>query len=265
MKRDDMLTAIQKPFADANNAAYETWSDSYLRDWLKAHHVIKTDTEQTRDSMLASMKDNYFSTSDYGSSLFLLLPLFASRRWLPSIILYLAVWSTWTESQLRDWLVSNNIIKTDAQLTRDKVSFLLLSLWPSSIRSVAHLIRRYWLRPVEAYQYEKLMVDNYASAKSTTFSAWKDSDIRAWLVEHKCTSDSLHPWLLECRVNFPPSYPLSNYPLSDIKSDAEVTRDDMVKLISDKYHAVGAPGYLTWPDARLRAYLRVSPIWTHHS
>ena len=43
-----------------------------------------------------------------------------------------------------------------------------------------------------------------------------------------------------------------------IRSDAQKTRDQLVKLMQDKYaeyNARTAP-YLVWPDARLRAYLR---------
>jgi hypothetical protein len=31
------------------------------------------------------------------------------------------VFSTWSDSQLKDWLVQHNIIKSDAQIKRDKM------------------------------------------------------------------------------------------------------------------------------------------------
>ena len=43
-----------------------------------------------------------------------------------------------------------------------------------------------------------------------------------------------------------------------IRTDAQKTRDELMKLMHDKYtdyNARTAP-YLVWPDARLRAYLR---------
>jgi hypothetical protein len=32
-----------------------------------------------------------------------------------------SVWDTWSDSQLRDWLVTRGVIKSDAQVTRDKM------------------------------------------------------------------------------------------------------------------------------------------------
>ena len=75
----------------------------------------------------------------------------------------------------------------------------------------------------------KLVSDNYTSARDTFWSAWSDSDIRNWLIEN-----------------------------GYIRSDAQVKRDELVKLINDKY--TDAPArtavYLSWPDTRLRVYLR---------
>ncbi len=59
--------------------------------------------------------------------------------------------------------------------------------------------------------------------------AWNDSEMRDWLIEH-------------------------DY----LRSDAQVKRDALTKLMNDKYTnlATITAVYLTWPDARLRAYLR---------
>jgi len=69
--------------------------------------------------------------------------------------------------------------------------------------------------------------DNYHKAKSTVFSGWHDSELRDYLVQHGL-----------------------------VKSDYAAQRDDMIKLIGDKYQASTSAPYLAWPDARLRAYLR---------
>lgn len=47
--------------------------------------------------------------------------------------------------------------------------------------------------------------DNYVAARGTFWDAWSDSDIRDWLVQH----------------NF-------------LRSDAQVKRDELVKLVNDK-------------------------------
>ena len=107
------------------------------------------------------------------------------------------VWSSWTDSELKAWLVANGYMKSDQEIRREKLI--------------------------------KLVNDNYTSARDTFWSAWSDSDIRNWLIEH-----------------------------GYMRSDAQVKRDELVKLISDKYADASARTavYLSWPDARLRTYLR---------
>ncbi len=61
-------------------------------------------------------------------------------------------YSTWTDSQMKQWLIEHNIIKSDAQLQREKL--------------------------------QKLIQDNYVGAKETVWGAWSDSGMRRWLIEH---------------------------------------------------------------------------------
>ena len=70
-------------------------------------------------------------------------------------------------------------------------------------------------------------------AHDTAWAAWRDSDMRSWLVYHRY-----------------------------LRSDAQKTRDELVKLMQDKYTDVASrtTKYLTWPNARLRAYLRENGI-----
>ena len=63
-----------------------------------------------------------------------------------------SVWSTWSDSDLKAWLVSHNVIKSDAQVQREKLV--------------------------------KLIEDNYTNAHDTMWAAWSDSQMRDWLAEH---------------------------------------------------------------------------------
>jgi hypothetical protein len=102
----------------------------------------------------------------------------------------------------------------------------------------------------------KLVQDNYLSATNTVWDAWTESEIRAWLIEH-----------------------------GYLRSDAQVEHDELVEMINakcvspppilpnpfllvlnqninaDRCRYTSAANrsaeYLTWPDARLRAYLRI--------
>lgn len=62
------------------------------------------------------------------------------------------VHTPWTDADMKEWLVEHGIIKSDAQIQREKL--------------------------------QKLMVDNYSNAKDTVWSSWRDSDMRDWLIEH---------------------------------------------------------------------------------
>ena len=70
-------------------------------------------------------------------------------------------------------------------------------------------------------------------AHNTAWAAWRDSDMRSWLVYHRY-----------------------------LRSDAQKTRGELVKLMQDKYTNVASrtAKYLTWPNARLRPYLRENGI-----
>jgi hypothetical protein len=95
-----------------------------------------TDTEEfrsaladnlTRESLTAKMSHYYYGTKD-------------------------SVWSSWSDSDLHNWLVSHGVIKSDSQIQRDKLV--------------------------------KMVQDNYGNAQDTVWAAWTDSQMRDWLIEH---------------------------------------------------------------------------------
>lgn len=146
-------------------------ADSQQREWLIAHGIFPASAPPpTTDVLKAKMATYYYDVND-------------------------RVWGTWTDSDLKAWLVSHSVIKSDTQIAREKLV--------------------------------KLIEDNYSNAQDTLWSAWSDSQMREWLVEHGVT----------------------NVPAQ---------RDELIKLMHAKYDGTVAAGadYLTWPDARLRAYLR---------
>ncbi len=110
----------------------------------------------------------------------------------PSLIL-----TSTSDSQLKAWLVQQGIVKSDAQIKREKA--------------------------------EQLVAKNWYGAKDTAWSAWSELSMKSWLIDH-----------------------------GYMRTDAQVKRDELVKLMNEKYtDAYGKTAdYLTWPDARLRAYLR---------
>ena len=128
------------------------------------------------------------------------------------------VWDTWGDSQMKAWLVAHNIVKSDAQLQREKMEKLI-----AYVVVVAAIVRSQLTFGMKPHR------DNYVHAYDTTWGAWKDSDMHQWLIEH-----------------------------GYLRSDAQRTRDELIKLMQDKHGeaAAKADNYLAWADARLRAYLR---------
>ncbi|KDN48073.1 hypothetical protein RSAG8_03089, partial [Rhizoctonia solani AG-8 WAC10335] len=123
------------------------------------------------------------------------------------------VYSSWSDSDLRAYLEKHGVVKTQAQLTREQ----LLAQMLKSMRE----------------KLQKLVKDNYLSAKDTAWHGWSDSEMRQWLIDN-----------------------------GYLRSDAQVKRDELVNLMNRKYNAANAKtaDYLTWPDARLRAYLRAQGV-----
>jgi hypothetical protein len=127
-KRDELIAAIKDGYKSAEGNAWEVWSDSYIHEWLASHNLIDTrsSVQKTRDEYSDLMRTYYYNTSQ-------------------------RVWDTWSESDMKAWLVDNGVIKSDAQIRKEKM--------------------------------QKLIQDNYNHATSTVTSSWTDSEMRNWLIE----------------------------------------------------------------------------------
>jgi hypothetical protein len=206
-----------KSFDQSKDYVYSTWSDNEMRTWLEKKGIIKTKSEKKTDELLQMMHDAYGSVAN-------------------------PVWDAWSDSYLHNWLVSHNIVKSDYEKNRDALitqmkmyyygpTEMVWSAWSDS--QLKHWLIDHGVVKSDAQASRDKMIkmvgDNYVSAKDIFWSAWSDNSIRQWLVDHEY-----------------------------MRSDAQVKRDELIKLANEKYsdqHARMAT-YLTWPDARLRAYLR---------
>ncbi|KAF8889007.1 hypothetical protein BD779DRAFT_1623255 [Infundibulicybe gibba] len=207
----------QRAFNDNRDWVYSSWDDSQLRAYLEDKGVLKTQTQKSRDQLLAMMRETYAAVTN-------------------------PVYDAWSTSYMKEWLVSHNIIRSDAQYKRDELRGKLASYYydtsdyawstwdDSALRT--WLIANNVIKPeaqIARPKLLKLIQDNYTQAPSTFWAAWSDSQLRAWLVDH-----------------------------GYIASDAQLKRDKMVKIADEKYSDASSKtaAYLTWPDARLRAFLR---------
>ena len=61
-----------------------------------SHNIVKSDYEKNRDALITKMKTYYHGPTEM-------------------------VWSAWSDSQLKHWLIEHGIVKSDAQVSRDKM------------------------------------------------------------------------------------------------------------------------------------------------
>lgn len=216
---------LGRKFDESKDYVYSSWTDNQMRDYLAEKGVLKPSTPPTtRQQLLQYMHNAYAAVSN-------------------------PVWKAWSDSYMHEWLVSHKIINDTKSPARQNLENLMQDYYYTPSQKVydewSESQTRDWLvqhgvikteAQVQREKLQKLMADNYAQATDTIWSGWSDNDIRKWLVEH-------------------------GY-LRDQASAAEVKRAELVKFINEKYassadytHSKTA-AYLTWPDARLRAYLR---------
>ncbi|KAJ7796624.1 hypothetical protein B0H13DRAFT_2169567 [Mycena leptocephala] len=202
---------------DAKDYVYSTWDDNRLRSYLVEKGTAAKDVaDKKRADLLTLMRDVY------------------ARVTTP-------IWEAWSESYMREWLIAHDVYPADAPPpTQDilkakmtqyyyDVNDSVWSTWSESDLKawlVAHNVIKSDAQ-IQRDKLVKLIEDNYANAQDTLWEAWSDSQMREWLVEHG-------------------------------EKTVPSKREELVKLMQAKYSdAAGATAaYLTWPDARLRAYLR---------
>ncbi|KAF9053806.1 hypothetical protein BDZ89DRAFT_1056368 [Hymenopellis radicata] len=128
-KREELLTLMKDSYAKVADPVWQAWSDSYMYYWLASHHLVddRSNIQKNRDALVDQMSRYYYDSNSY-------------------------VWNTWTDSDMRAWLIEHNVIKSDAQLKREKMM--------------------------------KLVNDNYSNAHDTFWNAWSDSQMRAWLIDN---------------------------------------------------------------------------------
>nr|GAT58075.1 predicted protein [Mycena chlorophos] len=202
---------------DTKDYVYSTWEDNKLRDYLVEHGALARDAaEKKRVELLAMMRDVYARVTN-------------------------PVWQAWSESYTREWLVAHDIVPpgappSTAEVLQAKMNQYYYDVNDSVWSTWSDSDLKAWLvshgivksdAQAKRDKLVKLMQDNYLNAQDTLWEAWSDSQMREWLVEHG-------------------------------ENTIPAKRDELIKLMQKKYDdAAGlSAAYLTWPDARLRAYLR---------
>lgn len=109
---------MNKYYYDSSENIYNTWSDSDIKAWLVDHNVIKPDAQARRDKLIKLMSC-VFSTSTCPRTPYLTFPSdnYANAQD--------TIWSSWSDSDIRSWLIENGYLKSDSQAKRDQLVKLI--------------------------------------------------------------------------------------------------------------------------------------------
>lgn len=96
-----------------------SYSFSTQHDWLLRHGIIRSGAQKKRDEYLSLMKEYYYGPQVTNPC------LLANADSHSRCYLQETIHSSWDDSQMKQWLVEHAIIKSDAQLKRQKLEKLL--------------------------------------------------------------------------------------------------------------------------------------------
>ncbi|KAJ6478631.1 hypothetical protein C8R47DRAFT_1019932 [Mycena vitilis] len=255
----DQYASAQKSFADLREATFDSWDESRLREFLLEQGVVAP--KGPREQLVLLAKSQYAaytsaastlsaqaSTAVYGGSTHQMTKSASSvaaqatreaARQLDDAKDY--VYSTWDDNRLRNYLTEKG---TAAKDLADKKRAELLTLMRDAYARTTTPVYEAWS---ESYMREWLIAHDivapndppstpevlkakmsqyYYDVNDNVYSSWSDSDLKAWLVSHNI-----------------------------VKSDAQVSRDKLVKLIQDNYTNAQEVVWDAWSDSQMREWL----------
>ena len=116
--RDYLVEQMKKYYHDSSEKIYHTWSDSEIQAWLVDHTVIKPEAQAKREKLI-KLISSVIPTSAHSQTP---ISLFLSDNFSNARD---TIWSSWSDSDIRSWLVENGYLKSDAQVNRDELVKLI--------------------------------------------------------------------------------------------------------------------------------------------
>ncbi|KAG6811392.1 hypothetical protein H0H92_007636 [Tricholoma furcatifolium] len=255
----DQYTSAQEYFADLHHSSFDTWDESQLRQFLLEQGIVapKGNKEQLLHlcksqyraySNAASSFAEYASTAAHGDSKhqatqslssFAAHATDAAGKVLDNTKDY--VYSSWDDNKLRRYLESHGIALEDEKHSRNQLLDLMRDTYAKVADPVYEAFSDSYLHnwlvshnvihptPPAPHTREYLlskMQKYYYDVNDSVYSTWSDSQLKAWLVEHDI-----------------------------IKSNAQLKREKLVKLVHDNYLSAKSTMAGAWSDSQLREYL----------
>ena len=156
---NEQYNNAQKSFQNLKDSTFESWDESRLREFLIEQGVVEPKGPKERLVLLAKSHYNAYKNAGYSLSSTVTDTVSSlvstgtdnALKALDDTKDY--VYSTWDDNQMKDYLVSRGVIKSDTQKTRD--------------------------------QYLKLMKENYAAIANPVWEAWSDTYIVGFSKNHR--------------------------------------------------------------------------------
>lgn len=148
---NDQYSNAQKSFQNLKDSTFESWDESRLREFLLEQGIVEP--KGPREKLVLLAKNHYNAYKNAGYSLSSTVTDTVSgwvttgtdTTWKALDDSKDYIYSTWSDSQMKDYLVSQGALKSDAQKTRS--------------------------------QYLKMMQEQYAAVTDPVWQAWSDSYI----------------------------------------------------------------------------------------
>lgn len=260
----DQYASSQKAFTDLRDTTFDKWDESQLREFLLKQGVVSP--KGPRESLVLMANEKYRQYTNAASSYSSMASATAASmyddvagaaaratrsvgsmastatnapiRAFDSTKDY--VYSTWDEAKLKGWLVEKGYIKSDSQKKKDELLELMNTYWGKVSNPVydawSNSYMHYWLvmhniiSPETVQENRDFLVQKmktyYYDTNQSIWSTWTDSDMRQWLINNNV-----------------------------IKSDAQVTREKMAKMVEDNYVSAKDTFWSAWSDNQLKAWL----------
>lgn len=249
----EQYNSAQQAFADIRDTTFDTWDESRLREWLLEQGVVEP--KGTREQLTLMAKQRYRSYTDAASS-YAAQATSAGYDASRSVASYAAqatddvsravddskdyVYSNWDDSRMKTYLVENGYMKSNEQKRRDEMLGMMRNayakvmnpIWEAWSDSYIHeWLTTHRILPSTAsipsrQELSDKMALYYYDTKDSVYSTWTDNQLKTWLVEHGV-----------------------------IKSDAQASRDKMLKMVQDNYWSAQDTVWSAWTDSQLRDYL----------
>ncbi|KAG6841812.1 hypothetical protein C0991_006696 [Blastosporella zonata] len=256
----DQYTSAQNYFTDVQATSFDTWDESRLREFLLAQGIVAPKGKKEQLVHLAKSQYRAYtnaassfadraSTAAYGDS------TYQATQSVSSVVAQVTntvsqalddskdyIYSTWDDNKLRNYLESKGVqVQDQAKESRSALLGLMHDAYAKVTNPVYHAWSDSYLHnwlvshniisatpptPYSRNYLLKKMEDYYYDVHDAVYSTWPDSQLKEWLVKHDI-----------------------------VKSDAQLKREKMQKLVGDNYISAKSTLECAWSDSQMRDYL----------